>query len=102
MIRYDVTPSDLEAAVRRIAPNWLTDAAARTEYFRSVGRYDEDGGTWSAIKDAYMRLQHNKCAYCERKLSGPPEGRIEHDVEHYRPKSVVKAWPTEAMRRHAD
>ncbi len=99
MIRYAVSQSDLMDAIGRIAPNWLADAAARTEGFRLAGRYDEAQGSWSAIKDAYMSLQHNKCAYCERKLSGPPEGRIEHDVEHYRPKSAVRAWPTEAIRK---
>lgn len=102
MIRYSVSQSDLEAAIRRIAPDWLEDAAARTERFRAASRYNEAQGSWSRIKDAYMAVQHNKCAYCERKLAGPPEGRIEHDVEHYRPKSAVRAWPTEAIRKRRD
>lgn len=44
-----------------------------------------------------MALQHNKCAYCERRLAGPPFGDVEHDVEHFRPKSSVTAWPTASI-----
>jgi hypothetical protein len=44
-------------------------------------------------------LQHNKCAYCERKLEGGDLGKIEHDIEHYRPKSSVKAWPTAKIKK---
>ena len=41
-----------------------------------------------------MKLQHNKRAYCERALaSGDHGGAIEHDLEHFRPKSSVDAWP---------
>ena len=99
MIRYDVTEAELVALVNALDPNWLSDAAQRTERFRQAGKYDEAAGAWSRIKDAFIQLQRNKCAYCERKLSGPPEGRLEHDVEHYRPKSEVKAWPTPAIRK---
>jgi hypothetical protein len=41
-----------------------------------------------------MRIQRCKCAYCERKLEGPPYGYIEHDIEHFRPKNGVKRWPS--------
>jgi hypothetical protein len=33
-----------------------------------------------------------KCAYCERKLESIDYGKGEQDVEHFRPKSSVKAW----------
>jgi hypothetical protein len=46
-----------------------------------------------------MHLQHGKCAFCERRLAGGKFGRIEHDVEHYRPKSTVQAWPTPEISR---
>jgi uncharacterized protein (TIGR02646 family) len=36
-----------------------------------------------------MRLQHNKCAYCEREL----ETAHELDIEHFRPKNRVQPWP---------
>lgn len=46
-----------------------------------------------------MRLQRNKCAYCERVLGSVKYGKIEHDLEHFRPKNAVKEWPTTAMNR---
>jgi hypothetical protein len=41
-----------------------------------------------------MRLQHDKCVFCERKLGAVIFGKGEHDVEHFRPKRRVIAWPT--------
>jgi hypothetical protein len=100
MIRYSITPEELRARIEEEAPGWLADAAQRTERFRRAGRYDEASGNWSRIKKVYMRLQHNKCAYCERDLTAEDfGGAIEHDVEHYRPKSQVRSWPTDAIAR---
>jgi hypothetical protein len=40
-----------------------------------------------------MNLQgESKCAYCERKLEAIAYGKREQDVEHFRPKTKVKAW----------
>jgi hypothetical protein len=97
MIRFPTTRAELEAAVTAISTTWLSRARERTDHFRKVGRYDEEHGIWSEVKEAYMALQHNKCAYCERRLAGPPFGDVEHDLEHFRPKSSVKAWPTAAI-----
>ena len=36
----------------------------------------------------YIELQHSKCQFCEK----PLEGRIEQDVEHFRPKCEVRPW----------
>jgi len=94
MIRFPVTLAELEEAIADLSATWLPRARERTEHFREMGRYDEERGIWSEIKHVYMTLQHNKCAYCERRLAGPPFGDVEHDVEHFRPKSPVKAWPT--------
>src|SRR5262249_1945903 len=44
---------------------------------------------WSDIKPAYIDLQFSKCGFCEK----PLEGKIEQDVEHFRPKGAVVAWP---------
>lgn len=100
MIRYPVTLEELRARVEAEAPGWLEQAAERTEGFRRAGRYDEETGIWSAVKAVYMRLQHNKCAYCERVLASEDfGGAIEHDVEHYRPKNGVREWPTEKIAR---
>src|SRR5215203_5760547 len=95
MIRYSVTEADLRNAIQAAAATWLAEADRRTAAFKKKRRYFEPPNpTWSAIKGVYMKLQHNKCAYCERRLEGPEYGRVEHDVEHFRPKNAVKVWPT--------
>jgi hypothetical protein len=102
MIRYPITNSELERLIEKEAPGWLKEAKKRTSYFRKIKRYQEPKGktgkpkkpAWGEVKAVYRTLQHMKCAYCERKLEGGKEGGIEWDVEHYRPKSSVAAWPT--------
>ncbi len=39
-----------------------------------------------------MRLQHFKCAYCERILESDEVGKVEWDLEHFRPKGEVGHW----------
>lgn len=92
MIRYPIKVSELKALVKQESKTWLQRAKDRTNQFRAIGKYDERSSIWSEIKGVYMKLQHNKCAYCERQLEGPRFGKIEHDLEHYRPKKSVKAW----------
>lgn len=89
MIRYPVTLAELQAKVGKA---WLKKAAERTEAFRKLGRYEESSSIWSEVKPHYMALQHEKCAYCERKLESADYGLIEQDVEHFRPKSSVTTW----------
>jgi 5-methylcytosine-specific restriction endonuclease McrA len=93
MIRHPVTPAKLKQLIGSESATWLADAAQKTKTFRSKKKYEEAQGTWSEIKGAYMAIQHGKCAYCERKFGKDRESRIEHDVEHFRPKSKVRAWP---------
>lgn len=99
MIRYPVTPERLDQLIREHDPTWPERARARTDAFRAAGRYDERSGIWGEVKAVYVALQHAKCAYCERRLAGLPYGAIEHDVEHFRPKSEVKRWPGERIAR---
>lgn len=99
MIRHPVAPERLEELIRAHDPTWAGRARARTDAFRKAGRYGERSGIWGEIKPVYMALQHAKCAYCERRLAGLPYGTIEHDLEHYRPKSEVKRWPTQRIAR---
>lgn len=100
MIRYPITFEELRSLIEAEAPGWLAQAAKRTERFRRAGRYDEASGIWSRIKRVYMRLQRCKCAYCERRLASEDfGGAIEHDLEHYRPKGPVPAWPSEMISR---
>jgi hypothetical protein len=75
-------------------------AEERTERFRGTGRYEETSPVWNRIKPVYMSLQHGKCAYCERRLAAENfGGAIEHDMEHYRPKGAVPAWPSAGIAR---
>lgn len=99
MIRHPVTRRRLESLIRAHDTTWMDRARARTEAFRAAGRYDERSGIWSEVKPVFMRLQHNKCAFCERRLAGERFGTIEHDVEHFRPKSEVKRWPSPRIAR---
>lgn len=93
MIRYPVTKEQLEQMIEGEKPGWLANAAKRTEGFRQKGYYEEGSPIWSQIKAVYMRLQGNgKCAYCERQMESVELGKVEQDVEHFRPKGNVKAW----------
>lgn len=94
MIRYDIAEADLIDKIDKEAPTWFTRTKKRTSTFRRDGEYTEKTGTWSEIKAVYMKVQHNKCAYCERVLEGPPYGLVEHDIEHFRPKNGVEGWPS--------
>jgi len=93
MIRYAINKGELEKLIEAESPGWLAKAEARTAEFRKKGVYAEESSIWSAVKPVYMRLQGNgKCAYCEREMESVPLGKIEQDVEHFRPKGSVKGW----------
>jgi hypothetical protein len=101
MIRYPITPAKLRARIEAHSPEWLIKAAERTDGFEEAGRFTETDGTsmWGDVKEVYMQLQHDKCAYCERQLSDKGVGKAEFDVEHYRPKNGVKVWPSNTMKK---
>ena len=93
MIRYPITKKQLEAAITAEDATWLQRAADRTEGFRKKGFYEEKSSIWSEVKPVYMRLQGlGKCAYCEREMERVQIGKVDHDVEHFRPKGNVKRW----------
>ena len=93
MIGYSISQKDLEKRIENESSGWLKKAADRTEEFRDMGYYEEESSIWSKVKPVYMKLQGNcKCAYCERMLESLDHGRIEQDVEHFRPKGKVKNW----------
>lgn len=97
MIRYPVSQAKLRALIEKEVPGWLARAAERTEAFRRLGRYEEQSPIWSEVKPVFMRLQGDcKCAYCERKLESEDFGKVEQDVEHFRPKGNVKSWKPSA------
>lgn len=102
MIRYRIHQRELLSRIDELLPSWRTRAADRTAHVLTAGEFDGDG-IWGEIKRVYMDLQGHKCGYCERRLEQSQYGSIEHDVEHYRPKSRVDGWPTPSIReqRHA-
>lgn len=94
MIRYPAaTLAAIEAEVDKIAPTWRARAKVRTDAAVAAGQFVETSSIWSEVKPVFMRFQHNKCVFCERPLAGELVGLIEQDVEHFRPKSSVRAWP---------
>jgi hypothetical protein len=97
MIRYSITSSELEAAIEAQKAGWLAQAKKKTAAFRTAKKFNEadSKNSWGEVKPVFMRLQYNKCAFCDRLLSA---GRIEHDVEHFRPKNAVKAWPPQSKQ----
>jgi hypothetical protein len=97
VIRYDFDSAVISAEVAALDPKWEAKAAKRTNELLKAGSFPKDGAAiWSKIKPAFMKLQHNKCVYCERQLANHEYGTIEWDVEHFRPKSTVEAWPDNA------
>jgi hypothetical protein len=98
MIRHPIPAPELQARIQTAYPRWPGKAKKRAELCRKAKGFVGDTKLWGEIKSAYMELQHNKCAYCERRLEGPPYGAIEHDIEHFRPKNSVEAWPTDRIR----
>jgi hypothetical protein len=107
MIAYPVSAGALrdliaeEGDLDPKAKGWLSKAAAATKAnIKAKAFIDSAAANWSAIKGVFMRLQHNKCAYCERVLAGEEFGRGEHDVEHFRPKGRVSAWPGNTRSGH--
>jgi hypothetical protein len=92
MIKYSITLEELRELINAIDVGWLEDAELKTNRFRTIEKYEEASSTWSKIKPVYMRLQHNKCLYCEKELEGGEPARLEWDLEHFRPKGSVRIW----------
>lgn len=106
MTSYPFTHEELLDGIRTLDAAWLGAAADATAACVSAGHYvkvnaagKEIDGLWGGIKEVFIQRQHSKCCYCERLLESPAYGKIEHDVEHYRPKSRVKNWFTAAVKR---
>jgi hypothetical protein len=93
MIHYSISKAELENRIDAHAPAWRTLAAGHTATNLAAKKLVKKASIWSDIKPVYMRLQFNKCVYCERPLAGEVAGKVEQDVEHFRPKSKISAWP---------
>ena len=55
-----------------------------------------DNALYLRTREALLELFHNKCAYCETKLTAP---EVQADLEHFRPKQGARA-PDTNMREH--
>lgn len=91
----DAETKALEKLIDAENATWRTRAKNETERFRAAKKYLDNAEFWGDIKGVYMRLQANKCAYCEQKLE---DKKIVHDVEHFRPKGSVKVWLTKSRK----
>jgi hypothetical protein len=87
VIRHALSELELRKRIEAEKPGWLARANAQTKQNASTNA-PVFPSLWSEIKQVYIDLQHSKCAFCEKTL----EGRIEQDVEHFRPKGKVTAW----------
>jgi hypothetical protein len=93
MIRYPIEPQVLIDRIAQHKPTWLGRAEQRTQQYLQAQTYTGGAEFWGEIKDVYIDLQHEKCAYCETWLQGKAHASKVHEVEHFRPKSKVRAWP---------
>lgn len=97
MIRHAIAPPSLADRIDKLSPKWRTRAARRIVKFRTAKCYREKTSIWSEVKPVYMLVQgENKCIYCERKFGSAQTSTVEHDLEHFRPKSHVDDWPLPA------
>jgi hypothetical protein len=97
MIRYEYDREWVETEIRKADPKWFQKAEKRTRDLVVRGGFAEKSSIWSTVKPTFIRLQRNKCVFCERQFASPDDyGTIEFDVEHFRPKSSVTAWPDPA------
>lgn len=88
MIRLMITPAKLRADILKLKPSFFGDAKNVLAALSKPPKSKEFKSLWSDIKQIYIDLQHSKCCFCEK----PLEGKIEQDVEHFRPKAAVRVW----------
>jgi hypothetical protein len=93
MTRIEVTASKLRRLITAHDPTWLKRAREHTKALETGIPDPQFPSLWSEIKKVFIELQggdwEGKCAYCEKWLEAV---KIEHDVEHFRPKAKVARW----------
>jgi hypothetical protein len=92
MIRYEVTKAKLHADINATDESWFADTTVVLASLPNPPKSSDFKPLWSNIKQLYIDLQNSKCCFCEK----PLEGKIEQDVEHFRPKAEVKPWTVPA------
>jgi hypothetical protein len=104
VIRIPVSQTRLLELISAENRKWLDRARASQARVNAAGSVGQKDGIWSDIKGVYMALQGYKCMYCEKPLpkSDPVSvgatGKVEYDVEHFRPKNRVLPWPTDDVK----
>jgi len=88
----EITKAHLESLIENHKPGWIQRATDRTEEYKLAGKVTPKSHIWSEIKEVLMKIQGNKCAFCERELEGVAYGKGAIDVEHFRPKNNVRKW----------
>ncbi len=97
MIGYRIALKNLQAQIDTFDSKWRARAAAETKALKHGDKVEKS--LWSDVKPVYMKLQNGKCAFCETLLGKQIEfDLINQDVEHFRPKNAVEAWPTQKLR----
>jgi hypothetical protein len=86
MIRYPITLAKIKTLITDMKATWFDRTHEALDALPTKPRSSDFRTLWSEVKDVYIELQHSKCAFCEK----PLEGRIEQDVEHFRPKAEVE------------
>jgi hypothetical protein len=93
MTRIHVSAAELTRLIKEHQPDWLKKAREQTKALENGTAAPEFPSLWSDIKMVYITLQGGefggKCAYCEKWLESD---KIEHDIEHFRPKAKVSRW----------
>lgn len=89
MVYYPISEADLIERIDDASATWRGLADGRTAANVAAGKLQVSDSLWSKIKPVYMKRQFDKCVYCEFPLGG----RSTQDVEHFRPKSKISAWP---------
>lgn len=66
----------------------------RVKYDSGVKKFSLDSNVYGhrSVKDDLLKMQHNKCCYCESRFSATSYGA----VEHFRPKGAVQQRKGEA------
>ena len=84
--------NSLEGRIKELSPQWIAKAKKRTQKYKTAGKVTDSKHIWSEIKEVFMDLQGNKCAFCETELEGKAVGKGDHDIEHFRPKNRITKW----------
>src|ERR1700722_7822794 len=71
MIHYKIDREKLQAEIEKEQSKDKWWGKAYREFKKAIDTqtHDKKCEYWTEIKGAYIRLQHNKCAYCERPMA---------------------------------